>query len=246
MNAARQIGVSVVVLKAHHGSTVERAQLAGEGLVGGIVLNSTVGGANPDAVSAAAALGGRIVWMPTISAPAHIAAHASPGISVLRDLSFSEVRVFDGDELRSEWLPVFDVIAAHDLVLGSAHLSLRETVLAFKAASSRGVQRLLVNHPFLPFLGWHDQYLNELRELDARIELGVMGDQLSEAEISPTEYFVSRYPAELLVFGSDLGHISFPDYVPGIQDWMQKVEPIVGEKRLDDIMKKNSWELLNG
>ena len=40
--------------------------MQGDGAVGGIVLNSPVGGANPDAVRLAAALGGRIVWMPTV------------------------------------------------------------------------------------------------------------------------------------------------------------------------------------
>ena len=65
--AERAVGFSTVVLKAHEGSTVERATCAGDGAFGGIVLNSPVGGANPDAVEVAARLGGRVAWMPTVS-----------------------------------------------------------------------------------------------------------------------------------------------------------------------------------
>lgn len=97
------VGVDLAVLKAHEGSTVERAVLAGRQaattgveVIGGIVLNSPVGGANPDAVEVAARLGGRVVWMPTISSPAHIAAASSPELSVHRGLAFRQVDVLDG------------------------------------------------------------------------------------------------------------------------------------------------------
>jgi hypothetical protein len=65
--AEHAVGFSTVVLKAHEGSTVERATAAGGDTFGGVVLNSPVGGANPDAVQVAARLGGRVVWMPTVS-----------------------------------------------------------------------------------------------------------------------------------------------------------------------------------
>ena len=69
-HAARMGGV---VLKAHHGSTVEVAATVNrhfEGLtvLGGVVLNQFVGGIHPLIVETTMALGGRIVWMPTIHA----------------------------------------------------------------------------------------------------------------------------------------------------------------------------------
>lgn len=48
--AERVLGFQTIVLKSHEGSTAERAALAGEDVLGGVVLNSAVGGANPDAV----------------------------------------------------------------------------------------------------------------------------------------------------------------------------------------------------
>jgi hypothetical protein len=242
---ARQAGVSTLVLKAHEGSTVERAALAGPGLMGGVVLNSPVGGANPDAVRVAAALGGRVVWLPTVSATAHIAAHARAELSVHRGLVFAPVPVCDGERLRPEWLPVLEAVAEHDLALGSGHVSLDETLCVFQAAAERGVQRLLVNHPRLPFLGWRDEHADALQKLGARIEVGVLADHLSETRVSPTEYFLARYPSELLVFGSDLGHTSFPDYAAGVREWMQRVEPLAGAARMEAILTKNGRELLD-
>lgn len=182
--------------------------------------------------------------MPTISAAAHIAAQSQAALSVHRKLAFSPVPVCDDDKLGSEWLPVLDLIADHDLVLGSGHVSMDETLCLFKTAVSRGVKRLLINHPLMPFLGWRDEHGDEFSRLGARIEIGVLADHLSETEISPTEYLASHYPNELLLFGSDLGHTSFPDYHAGIKDWIERVEPIVGERQLEKIMTRNGQELL--
>ena len=240
LTLARRAGVRTVVLKAHEGSTVERARVQGEGAVGGIVLNSPVGGANPDAVRVAAALGGRIVWMPTVSAPAHVAARSSPELSVHREVRFSEVPIVIDGRVRDEWYDVIDCVAENDLVLASGHLNMDEAVTVFKLAVARGVKRLLVNHPQMPFLEWQDEHLLRFRELGARVEIGVVADRLANTAPSPTEYFLARYPRELLVFGSDLGHETFPEYVTGIRDWISALDASV----LEAVLIDNGKELL--
>ena len=155
--AERALGFSTVVLKSHEGSTVERAAAVGDGVYGGIVLNSPVGGANPDAVEVAARLGGRMVWMPTVSSAAHKAGATNPELNVHKGFELRLVEVFDGDRLRREWLDILDIVAQHDLVLASGHLSTDETGPACSPKPpSVAINRLLVNHPMMPFLGWHD------------------------------------------------------------------------------------------
>jgi len=163
--AERELGFSTVVLKSHEGSTVERATIAGRGVYGGIVLNSATGGANPDAIEIASRLGGRIVWMPTVSARTHKAGAASPELSVHRGFELGPVDVVDDGVLRPEWHGVLDVIAAHDLVLASGHLSAAETVVLFRQARRHGVNRLMVNHPMMAFLGWNAEAAQVLQEL---------------------------------------------------------------------------------
>ena len=47
-------------------------------MFGGIALNTQVGGLNPHAVNLCLAMGGRVVWLPTIASPGHIAHHRGP------------------------------------------------------------------------------------------------------------------------------------------------------------------------
>lgn len=247
LTIARQVGVGTLVLKAHEGSTVERALVQGDSAIGGIVLNSPVGGANPDAVSVAAALGGRIVWMPTVSAPAHVAARSSAELSVHRDVRFSEVPIVIEGRVRDEWHDVIDLAAKHDLVLASGHLNMDEAVAVFELAVARGVQRLLVNHPQLQFLEWRDEHLSRFRQLGARVEIGVVADRLAQAgpvHASPTEYFLARYPREFLVFGSDLGHETFPEYGSGIRDWIAELATKLDASGLEAVLIENGKELL--
>ena len=93
LETARAAGIATFVLKAHEGSSAERAELLGPEAVGGVVLNSPVGGANPDAVAVAARFGARVVWLPTISSPTHVAACERPELAAHRDISFRTVPV---------------------------------------------------------------------------------------------------------------------------------------------------------
>ena len=241
---ARAAGVSKFVLKAHEGSSAERAVLLGDEAVGGVVLNSPIGGANPDAVAVAAALDARVVWLPTISAPAHIAANRSPELAAHQGISFREVPVVDDGEVRDEWLEVFDEVARADMVLASGHLTMDEAVAALDTARRRGVHRLVVNHPGLPFLGWRDEHLERFRALGAHLEIGVLADLLVGEAGPATEDLVASYPHELLVFGSDLGHRDYPPIAAGIRDWIERLDPILGDAGLERVARSSAEALL--
>ncbi|MCV2488317.1 DUF6282 family protein [Geodermatophilus sp. YIM 151500] len=241
LGAHGTVGVDFAVLKAHEGSTAERAALAasrgetdGIEVVGGIVLNSPVGGANADAVEVAARLGARVVWMPTVSAPAHIAAAADPELSVHKGLAFTRVDVLDGGRLLPAWRDVLDVVAAHDLVLASGHLTCAEALVLFRAARAAGITRMLLNHPKMPFLRWDDAAVPELRELGVVLELGILPDILTDGPGSISLGEV--YPHELLAFGGDLGHASYPTMPEALPGWLADLQRTVGESDAETIM----------
>ena len=81
-----------VARRQHRGARRRRSATA---CTAAIVLNSPVGGANPDAVEVAARLGGRVVWMPTVSAPNHKRGASSPELSVHRGFELRAVEVVD-------------------------------------------------------------------------------------------------------------------------------------------------------
>ncbi len=75
-DAAHRARMGGLVLKSHHGSTVETAALLSRRyksprILGGLVLNHFVGGLNPFAVDGALRLGAKMIWLPTIHARNH-------------------------------------------------------------------------------------------------------------------------------------------------------------------------------
>ena len=244
VEAERAVGFDTVVLKAHEGSTVDRAAVAGDGVFGGIVLNSPVGGANPDAAEVAARLGGRVVWMPTVSARTHQAGASSPELSVHRGFQLRTVDVIaDDGALLPQWFDVLDVVAAHDLLLASGHLSADETVVLFREAKRRGVRRLLVNHPKMAFLHWNDAASSALQELDAHLELGILPDLLGDADHSSLA-LTHSYPTSLLVFGGDLGHADHDPPAMAVAPWLHDLEKHVGADTAAAIMTTQTRSLL--
>jgi hypothetical protein len=242
--AERATGFGTVVLKSHEGSTVERATIAGDGVFGGIVLNSPVGGANPDAVQVAARLGGRVVWMPTVSAPNHKAGASSPELSVHRGFELGPVAITDDDgQLLPSWHDVLDVIVEHDLLLASGHLHAHETVTLFTEARKRGAQRLLVNHPLMAFLHWTRDDAEALQALDVSLELGILPDLLGDADHASLN-LTRTYPTALLVFGGDLGHADHAGPDTAVAPWLVDLETRVGADRAAAIMTTQTRSLL--
>jgi hypothetical protein len=223
---------------------VERAAALGAGVYGGIVLNSPAGGANPDAVEVAARLGGRVVWMPTVSAPNHKRGASSPELSVHRGFELRAVEVVDdAGHLLPGWHEVLDVVAAHDLLLASGHLSAAETVVLFTEARRRGVQRLMVNHPLMAFLHWTYEASRALQALDAHLELGILPDLLGDADHSSLT-LTRGYPTSLLVFGGDLGHADHAPPATAVAPWLRDLEKHVGTETAVAIMTTQTRSLL--
>ncbi len=247
VTAERAVGFGTVVLKSHEGSTVERAAIAGGVLAsvyGGIVLNSPVGGANPDAVQVAARLGGRVVWMPTVSAPNHKVGASSPELSVHRGFELGPVAVTDDEgRLLPVWHDVLDVVVEHDLLLASGHLHARETVTLFTEARRRGAQRLMVNHPLMAFLHWTEDDAQALLAFDVHLELGILPDLLGDAAHASLN-LTRTYPASLLVFGGDLGHAEHAGPDTAVAPWLTELETRVGAERAAAIMTTQTRDLL--
>lgn len=159
-DACRAAGMAGLVLKSHQGTSVEAAAIVNEraaplAVFGGVVLNEFVGGLNPFAVESCLALGGRIVWLPTLHAAAH--AHA---FGVLGGFPFQQsrvarqpaagIRLFD-DRGRADprLREVLDVLAGRPAVLATGHASAGEVAALAGLIHEEHLRiRLLVNHAF--------------------------------------------------------------------------------------------------
>lgn len=150
--AYAEAGCSGFVLKAHYESTVGRAhalaRATGLDVYGGIALNQHCRGVNPAAAAAALASGGRVVWLPT--ADAHT--QRSAGLPRLRDRDsrlpdqgYAVPPVEPAAEPDTEL--VLRLVAEHDAVLATGHLSGDECRWVAERAAALGVRRLLFTHP---------------------------------------------------------------------------------------------------
>ncbi|HTW84406.1 MAG TPA: DUF6282 family protein [Candidatus Sulfotelmatobacter sp.] len=164
----RERALSGFALKSHYTPTAERAtlvsQLTGLDVIGAITLNAPVGGMNALAVEIAAREHARIVWFPTFDAENEPLGRtaAKPGVPVpvwakmqheLRDQGFrpEPVRVVDEHgALLPEVHDVLRVIARHDLVLATGHLSRDEIFTLVRGAKEAGVKRIAITHPEFP------------------------------------------------------------------------------------------------
>jgi hypothetical protein len=179
--AARDAGLRAVLYKCHHENTVSRAYMTnsivpGIDVVGGVVLNSFVGGINPAAAEAALRFGGRIVWLPTIDSPHHIETHGGSRNLVGLSSSVGKQQVVavtssDGN-LLPEVFDVLDVIAEYRAALATSHVSPREAKLLVTAAQHRGIDKIVLTHPFYKTPGMSLDDVQDLVRKGAVAEFG--------------------------------------------------------------------------
>jgi hypothetical protein len=159
LQQASSAGFAAVVTKDHDYSGVMTAALIQRHypdlktkIYSSIVLNNVIGGFNPYAVEHTAAMGGRIVWMPTLAAENHL--RWQEKAKWVHPASTEKIRpavgipVLNADRtVRDDVREVLDIIAKNDMVLASGHLHVSETWLVFEEAKRRGVKRIVLTHP---------------------------------------------------------------------------------------------------
>jgi hypothetical protein len=215
-------GMRAIVLKSHHNDTAvlvdgfrERGleQIDIE-VYGGVVLNSQVGGINPHAVSLSLAMGGRVVWLPTISSPAHIASTGHFPTATVDLLDEEPIDVWGSDgKLLPELATIFELVASADAILASGHLPPDSIVATFEAAREAGVKRLLVNHPNF-IIELSSEQAVRLAELGVYFEHEVsMYDERSRFrafDLSTLREWIELAGVERTILASDLGQADNP------------------------------------
>jgi hypothetical protein len=217
---ASRYGMRGLVLMSHVTSTSDRAALAamlapGIEVFGGVVLNNTVGGLNPVAVTAMAGVqggNGRIVWLPTIDAAHHRKVLGMPGdgIVVARD-----------GQVTPEMEAVLRVVAERGLMLHTGHVSPPEALAVVKRARDMGIDKVVVTSPMsLP--GFSIEQMREAAELGAYLEIDYVnvlmgpGAHLEwmrtwpRVTVDEMVAAITAVGAEHFILGSELGQVGNP------------------------------------
>ncbi|MGZ8763792.1 MAG: DUF6282 family protein [Acidimicrobiia bacterium] len=170
---AREAGHAGVLLKSHSEPTAQLARVVAEAVdgidvYGGVCCDHEVGGLNPAAVEVALALGGRIVWLPTLSSRQDVA----NGVAAQLGIPGPGLAVIDDDgSLLPEVREIADLCREHGVVLATGHTTAAEHIAVAREYGAR--QKVLVTHAMEelagPNLGVGD--CAELADLGAMIEL---------------------------------------------------------------------------
>ena len=188
-------GLAGFVLKSHYVPTAERAAVVrnavpGADVRGALTLNAAVGGMNPVAVEIAARSGATVIWLPTVDSANQQACQAAdpegakpPMWAALqadlreRGIAADPVRVVDEDGKVTENLRhVLALIAEHDLVLATGHLSGPEILTVVTAAREAGVRKIVVTHP---------EFTSQRVPADAQRDLAAQGVLLERCFTTP-------------------------------------------------------------
>lgn len=215
-------GMGAVVLKNHLAPTADRAwfarkHVAGIKAFGGVVLNSAVGGINPDAVSWMWRMQGgygRFVWFPTFDADYHVKhfKDAPEGIKVLGA---------DGKVLPAV-NEVLKICAKQRLVINTGHLSPGECLAVIAAARDAGADRIIVTHAQSEVPNMSLDGMKKATTMGAKLELIAQGplpgpqDHLEWARswrrirVQETVDAIKAIGAKNFVLGTDLGRTGNP------------------------------------
>jgi hypothetical protein len=229
------LGMAGFVLKSHYASTAERASVVRAAVpethvLGAIALNRAVGGINPLAVEIAAREGARTVWLPTVDSinESH-EREAAPGAKVpvwvklqldLREQGIEIPPVPVVDEHDGTVLPelreVLGMIARHNMLLATGHLSRDEIFAVVDAALEEGVRDIVITHPEFPSQDLSVEDQKALAEKGALLERCFTTPHTGKVTWERWIENIRATGPEYSVLSTDLGQV----FNPAVEDGM--------------------------
>ena len=247
----KDAGLRGMVLKNHFTMTADRAALAmaqvdGLEIFGGVVLNRSVGGINPEAVRQMIAFeGGRgkVVWLPTFDAEFNPYRIGPDGDVAERSPSDPFVPLLEAGAPVAPLVEVFALIGAHDLVLATGHAMPEEVLLLIPAAKAQGVRKFLVTHPF-----HQHATVDQMRRMAAEgavMELDWFAVHRGSHSVEEYAQAIRQVGAEHFLISSDFGQAGNPVHTDGLRAFIRALGAAgVSDREVDLMARRNPARLL--
>jgi uncharacterized protein DUF6282 len=258
-------GMAGFVLKSHYICTADRATMVRAMFpqvqaFGGLTLNNSVGGLNPIAVDIAGRLGNKVVWLPTVDSQnelENIAGQRDESklpywMSIAREMrqlgiAGNWIRLIDENgKVIDAAMQCLELIARHDMVLATGHISLPELRAVVKAAHEVKVQRIIITHAEFPttFLT-----VDQHREF---LPYGVFFERCFTTPYTgkvPWETLIENIKqvgAETTILSTDLGQTTNPYVDEGLEIYFGKLlDAGISERQIERMVRDNPAALLN-
>ncbi|MBR3366415.1 MAG: amidohydrolase [Lachnospiraceae bacterium] len=244
MRARKMAGGAI---KCHFFETAARAALVSAAypelqIVGGIALNRSVGGLNPEAVRKAGMVGARMLWFPTMDALAFQAYKHRD------DAAFDPsglITACDAEgNLKPEVLEVLSVAAQYQMVVGTGHLAPEEGMKVMRAAFEAGVRKVVLTHVEHPAIAYSIAQQKEAASCGAMIEHSwnnVCYDRCTVESFA--EQIREAGPAHVILDG-DFGQWDAPYFDDAMEEYLETLSDYFTEEELSVMIRENPAELL--
>ena len=251
---AKDAELKAIVIKNHVTMTADRAQLATTltnfSVFGGIVLNYSVGGLNRHAVKMAIGFGAKEIWMPTINAENYMKKPTISQFTKVLPSGLSGICLLnEKNELVPEVEPILNLIAEHDLILGSGHISVEEAKVLVEEARAIGVKKILITHPQIDFIDCQIEDMKQLVKKGAILEhcYDTMTPHMTRPVASSTiSSAIKAIGAEHCIMSSDGGQKQNPSPTEMLRLFIREMLTLgLNESEIKIMIKENPAKLLN-
>lgn len=251
MDAGIKAGARAIVIKSHHGTTMNRAYLINEHnkivnkgnnnfeMIGSITLNYAIGGLNPIAVETGLKMGARVVWLPTIHAKNHMKKFDKVGgITCIND-----------GEVVPELVKILKLIKEYDVILGTGHLSPEEIFIVVKKAKEIGIDKIVITHPEFWIVGMtHEDQIKIVKEYNVYLErcyAQPMGGGVYKSNLQDNLDIIKKVGYKNIIVDTDGGQVENPNWEVAFNEYATYlIENGITKDELEIMTVKNAGKLL--
>lgn len=242
-------GMSGGAIKCHFFETIARAQLINAeypelNIAGGIVLNRSVGGLNPEAVRKAAMMNGKMLWFPTMDSAS------------FQEYKHKDDSSFDPSELlracdekgmlKPEVFEILRIAADHNMVTGTGHLNPDEGMKLLEAAFKCGVKKFVLTHAEHPAINYTNEQQKTAADMGAYIEHSFNNVYFKRCSLEDFIEQIKAAGAEHVILTGDFGQHDAPYFDDAMQSYLEILSEYFTEDEINLMVRKNPEYLING
>jgi len=228
MEAGIRVGARAIVLKSHHGMTMNRAFLCNEHnkivhqgsnsftMYGSVTLNYAIGGLNPVAVETGLKMGAKVVWLPTTHAKNQLAKNGQSGGIECLDSNGKIVKPLE---------EIFRMIKDYDAVLGTGHLSPEEIFPVVETARNMGLEKIVVTHPEFWVVGMsHEDQIKIVKDYNVILErcyAQPLGGGKYKSNLPDNLEIIKKVGYKNIMVDTDGGQVENPPWEEALSEYIQ-------------------------
>jgi hypothetical protein len=245
MEAGIRVGARAIVIKSHHGTTMDRAFLVNEHnkivhqgnnnftMFGSVTLNNAIGGLNPMAVETGLKMGAKVVWLPTTHAANQLQKSGKTG----------GIECLDNGKVREPLKEIFKMIKEYDAVLGTGHLSPKEIFPVVDQAKGMGLNKIVITHPEFWVVGMsHEDQVRVVKDYDVYLErcyAQPMGGGVYKSNLEDNLLIIKEVGYKNVMVNTDGGQVENPHWELALEEYMQYLaDRGITEEQIDVMARK--------